>query len=1167
MRHCVHVWLLIFLFSIAIIPILLCTDPIENPPIDEVNPHKVNIQLDIPSNTPNGQLLFKIGDLVKVTVRISYPKYAEHLTVHLGEPDNPLNIIEESLIGETSTSYKRDVLIAYTKVGEKTITASVKLKENPSVKTKEVSERVTIGMQPSIEARLIKCSPAQVPASYPCTLSANVTEYGTMSYLWEKNKSEIISTADKKYIVNSMSANDVGSYRFIASNAWGSDTTTLFQLTIASNPKPAIIVQPQDQDLTVGKSAVFMCKATPASVSYGWYRDDSEIPAANENVYRIPLVTLQDNNARFRCKVSNDEGFVQSKEAVLRVFSDDQPPKVIEQPQNVSINVGEKAVFSVLATGTNLLYQWQKNGTDVPGANKSVFETSAVTESDNNMKIRCKVSNGVGSDVSAEATLTVKAVDPQLKPQIMADPRDIEVNEGSEAVFSVIATGKDLRYQWRRNSSDIAGATEPGFRMIAKKEDTGGKFKCVVSNSAGSVESKEAVLTVKSADQPAKPQIVTDPKDVEVTEGAEALFSVVAAGRDLKYQWKKNNTDIGGAVEPTYKLIAKKEDNNAKFRCAVTNTAGMVESKEVSLKVAEKIDKPTIVKHPTDVEVFKGEQATFSVEATGTNLRYQWKRNGSDLSSDTATVLTIKAAVKEDNNVTFSCVVKNSAGEAASNNAKLTVKNRAPKLTVSNSISNGSTVTVKEEETLSFTVTAEDIDVGDKLTLKSENLPQNATFTINGNSGGFSYKPDYSVSKKNSEKQFSDVRFIVEDSDAEKTTVAITIKVVNVNRKPSINNASATVQETQAGGIDLTATDPDEDQLNWRISGNPQFGKLSATSGTISSSSECTYTSINLPATKTENLSVTISDGTEEVSGSLIITINAQNEKPRIVSVSPLNCMEDQASGQLVINGEDPEGGKIYYGTASDGPANGSFNSGTGTYTPKANFFGADQFTITIKDEQGLQSDKAQVRVTVQPVNDPPRIISGSISGTMDQNTSRRFSFTAQDPDNQSLSWTAQSSNPSQVSVQSSSGGQIELNADQPTSGAVTITVTVSDGQLTDSRTGSITVNKTVQPPQISGINCTSSINAGGAFTGIILIRNEANQAVRVNIAVEGQITLQSQNWMQQYTQYGFTIGAGSTPGNATILYGLDDGSPGPKVQQRHNITITPNEGSEPSGK
>ena len=69
---------------------------------------------------------------------------------------------------------------------------------------------------------------------------------------------------------------------------------------------------------------------------------------------------------------------------------------------------------------------------------------------------------------------------------------------------------------------------------------------------------------------------------------------------------------------------------------------------------------------------------TMSVEATGDNLRYQWKRDGNDLSddrhhgTDTDTLRIVKVK-KGDSKASYRCSVKNEIGEEFSDEAVLTV--------------------------------------------------------------------------------------------------------------------------------------------------------------------------------------------------------------------------------------------------------------------------------------------------------------------------------------------------------------------------------------------------------------------------------------------------------------------------------------------------------------
>jgi Ig-like domain-containing protein len=83
-------------------------------------------------------------------------------------------------------------------------------------------------------------------------------------------------------------------------------------------------------------------------------------------------------------------------------------PYITTQPANQTVTVGQRATFSVVASGTAPLnYQWQKNGADISGATSSSYMTPATTTSDNGATFKVAVSNSAGSVTSGAATLTV----------------------------------------------------------------------------------------------------------------------------------------------------------------------------------------------------------------------------------------------------------------------------------------------------------------------------------------------------------------------------------------------------------------------------------------------------------------------------------------------------------------------------------------------------------------------------------------------------------------------------------------------------------------------------------------------------------------------------------------------------------------------------------------
>ncbi|HYN21306.1 MAG TPA: PQQ-dependent sugar dehydrogenase [Thermoanaerobaculia bacterium] len=90
------------------------------------------------------------------------------------------------------------------------------------------------------------------------------------------------------------------------------------------------------------------------------------------------------------------------------------------------------------------------------------------------------------------------------KPAISVQPGDLKVAVGESATFAVEASGAaPLAYQWRRNGAPIPGATAKELTIgAASLADEGARFEVTVSNSFGSVKSREARLTVVNGHRP-----------------------------------------------------------------------------------------------------------------------------------------------------------------------------------------------------------------------------------------------------------------------------------------------------------------------------------------------------------------------------------------------------------------------------------------------------------------------------------------------------------------------------------------------------------------------------------------------------------------------------------------------------------------------------------------
>ena len=200
-------------------------------------------------------------------------------------------------------------------------------------------------------------------------------------------------------------------------------------------------------------------------------------------------------------------------------------PTITTQPGNVTVTAGQAATFAVVASGTApLSYQWQKNGGNIAGATAASYTTPATTSGDSGSSFAVVVSNTAGSVTSSAATLTVNAA--PVAPTITTQPGNVTVTAGQTATFAVVASGTaPLSYQWQKNGGNIVGATAASYTTPATTSgDSGSTFQVVVSNTAGSVTSSAATLTVNAPGIQVSPGSVTFGNDVVGTNSSQPLI-------------------------------------------------------------------------------------------------------------------------------------------------------------------------------------------------------------------------------------------------------------------------------------------------------------------------------------------------------------------------------------------------------------------------------------------------------------------------------------------------------------------------------------------------------------------------------------------------------------------------------------------------------------------
>lgn len=134
----------------------------------------------------------------------------------------------------------------------------------------------------------------------------------------------------------------------------------------STSPTPlSIVTQPADLSVVENNPAEFAVEATGSgTLSHQWRRDGIDIPGETSATLSWQA-SLAHDGSKFRVVVANAAGSVTSADATLSVTAAPIAPQITTQPQGISVVAPATATFSVTATGTALVYQWQRDGAGI----------------------------------------------------------------------------------------------------------------------------------------------------------------------------------------------------------------------------------------------------------------------------------------------------------------------------------------------------------------------------------------------------------------------------------------------------------------------------------------------------------------------------------------------------------------------------------------------------------------------------------------------------------------------------------------------------------------------------------------------------------------------------------------------------------------------------------
>ena len=364
-------------------------------------------------------------------------------------------------------------------------------------------------------------------------------------------------------------------------------------------------------------------------------------------------------------------------------------------------------------------------------------------------------------------------------------------------------------------------------------------------------------------------------------------------------------------------------------------------------------------------------------------------------------------------------------------------------------------VAATSEDTLAtITLTGSDVE-NDPLTFTVGTAPANGVLT--GVAPDLTYTPNADFFGADS------FTFSASDGDLTSGEATIAIDVTGVNDAPAATAGVAATSEDTSATITLTGSDVENDPLTFTVGTAPANGVLTGVAPDL------TYTP-NADFFGADSFTFSASDG-DLTSGEATIAIDVTGVNDAPAATAGVAATSEDTLATITLTGSDVENDPLTF-TVGTAPANGVLTGVAPdlTYTPNADFFGADSFTFSASDGD-LTSGEATIAIDVTGVNDAPAATAGVAATSED--TSATITLTGSDVENDPLTFTVGTAPANGVLTGVAPDLTYTPNADF--FGADSFTFSASDGDLTS---GEATI-----AIDVTGVNDAPAATAGVAAT------------------------------------------------------------------------------------
>ena len=459
------------------------------------------------------------------------------------------------------------------------------------------------------------------------------------------------------------------------------------------NTAPAITVQPTAPAAVCSGNGTrtISVTATGAGLTYSWRRAGVALTnggvISGQGTATLTLTNpLAANAGSYDVVITGTCSPTATSTAVSLTVNPNLPASVsiVSNDADNTICAGTSVSFNATpVNGGTPSYQWRWNGTNV-GTNSATYTTTGLG---NNAQISVIMTStatcATGSPATSNTITTT--VNPNLPASVSIASSDADnaICVGTSVTFTATPTngGTSPAYQWRLNGTNVGTNSSTYTTTTLATNDI---VTVVMTSNAtpcmtGSPATSNSITTIVNPNVVASVSIASSDADNAICSGTSVTFTATPTngGASPTYLWRLNNVNVG-TNSPTYTTTTLA--NNARVEVIMTSNASCVSaSPATSNRITTTVNSNAAASvsivstnsiFEDDDEICQGTSVTFTASPiNGGTPSYQWKLNGANVGTNSATYTTSALANNDSVAVVMTSTATCVTGSPATSNA------------------------------------------------------------------------------------------------------------------------------------------------------------------------------------------------------------------------------------------------------------------------------------------------------------------------------------------------------------------------------------------------------------------------------------------------------------------------------------------------------------------